>query len=325
MAFPDDEEIQSIGCMILIHFFRLDAGLDDVQVVGIENLKVKVSKQFLKKLEESLMKEGLQKVLARAMLTFVGNARLLGQAFTLLLRLAKSEQVMTYCTLQSLVLWSIVRHLELKVFVSSALSSLFCRLKHDFHLLHALAQDGFLSVLSLILKAHRRDAPILRSTFQLIFLLLEKDASCRSKAVGIAPSITRAMGEHLDDPSLLMACGGILWHISNESEECKVRLTTEARAVTYLVRVLLRYAHNYKLQVMACGGLCSFALSSDPRVMRALLLSRASDALGASIYHHQQREHVVHPAFTILARMDDFVAQQQQQHVGGNTISHPDT
>ena len=319
MEFPEDEEIQSRGLMILIHFFRLYAvGLDD-QLVA-EDLVVNVPLKFIKELEEILLRKDLHKVLAHAIITYTGDARLLGQAFTLLLRVAKDEQVMKFCKLPSLVLWSIARNLELKVFVSSALGSLFCRLKHDFLLLQALADDGILTVLSLVLSEYRGDASILRSAFQLIFLLLDKEEGCRSKAVGIGPSITRAMGEHLDDPSLLMACSGILWHISNEGSAEKVRLTTEARAVTYLVRVLLQYACHYKLQVLACGALCSLSLTSDPCVMRALVMSRAADALGASLYQHPQRDHVVHPAFAILTRMDEFV--DRQRDAGGITISH---
>jgi len=300
-AYPDDEGIQSLGCVIIANFFN--------QAVGDEEAAVKVSLEHIRQVEERLIAAGFSEVLACATKTFPGNEHLLANTTTLLLRFAQNLRTMASIELPVLVLSSTLRHLESESFVSSVLEALFSRVQDDLIFQIALIERDVFPVLLLVMAAHRAHAVIQCRICQLLFFFADKLPSSRFDMMhrGLAAGITAAMKEHINYQPLLIAACGTLWHLANENDQAKMLLVTEARAIRYLVRTLFFHADQYKLQVMACGALCSLALADDPNVVMELFRWRVTDALGATFYLHDQHELITGPALVVMHRMEDFL------------------
>jgi len=251
--------------------------------------------------------------------------------------------LMTECRLPTLILWSILHNLDRSGFVQSVLNLCYLQFRHCHSssntassgdsetgsgvdndpddgisstalpraFLRAMTERKMLQVLLLVMEAHRSSAPIQRVCLHILFAVANELPEYRPDLFrcGFVPRIRRSVVEHLDDNVLLMAACGTIWHMSNEGEFAKALLVSEqGRALHCLTRVLLQHPRDEELHIMACGALCSFALSSHPYVATQLA-KRASvimDALGPAVYFHSDNnELLVESALVTLLRIEE--------------------
>jgi hypothetical protein len=327
-TYPQELQIQSTACAVLIHILRLEPDvMTDASFAKrvaptmkkSQGFAVRVPSEWLRALEQRLLQTGLIVVLLDALETFPDEYHV--QAFGCIVlrrflhhvlergrgsRQREQESDLANRSVTAILVHTLAHGEGLSSIDRSGskkngasptnLSSILKTIElmrfwvtHGFDVEEVLVGQGFLLFLA---QQCGCDHPrVLLSFLELLVCVFDLMPLSRIRLLSLVPMIVRVIKYHMNDKLVLVVGCCALWSMAHGSEAAKLTITGMG-GIHCMVRILLCHASSLSCALMSTGVLQSLAASTDAQVLRRL--ARASPKLwevllGARYLHSGSR------------------------------------